>query len=104
MRMRASSHVRGMCTACTQVRGNLNRFAPVPGSWVGATERVLYWDGDRAALTVLRPLLQPDAARDARAPAYFVPIGRERGVSMQAADTDLARRLWAFSSDLVRGA
>ena len=41
--------------------------------------------------------------RDAHAPAYFVPVGRERSTSMQAADEDLARRLWEFSLELAWG-
>ena len=83
------------------VRGRLLRFAPLPSRLVRAFEDRVYWDETTAALSVLGPLLRPDAARDARAPAYFVPIARERNASSQAADVELARRLWEWSAELI---
>lgn len=83
------------------VRGKLNRFAPLSAGTVDMIENSLYWDEETGALTVLKPLLTVDAEVDARAPAYFVPIGRERNCTKQAMDADLALKLWKWSEELT---
>jgi len=78
------------------VRGNLLRFSRLPRVLVRLMERLFYWDPETAALTVLRPLVEPFDAG-----TYFVPIARPWPSSARAADRELAARLWAASEVLV---
>ena len=82
------------------VQGKLLRYAPLHSSIVSALESLLYWRIDTAALTVLAPLVRPAESRLAPG-AYLVPIARERQASAQAADEDLAKRVWEWSEALI---
>ena len=79
------------------VQGKLLRFSPLPESIVRLFERLLYWDVDTAALTVLRPLVEVDVPRG----AYLVPIGRVRQPTRQAQNASLATELWVASERLL---
>ena len=83
------------------VRGNLMRHSGIPPALWAIVERWLYWDPLDAALTVLRPLLADDFGPGTEAGRYLVPIARERGASAQAADEELAMKLWMTSDWLV---
>ena len=79
------------------VRGNLLRFVPAPWFVVRAFERLFYWDAATAALTVLRPLVDPTIEPG----SYLVPVARPHVSSDRAADAELGVRLWSASEVLV---
>ena len=79
------------------VRGNLLRFVPAPWFVVRAFERLFYWDAATAALTVLRPLVDPTIEPG----SYLVPVARPHVSSDRASDAELGVRLWSASEVLV---
>ena len=93
---RREPHIGAYAVHPGGVQGKLMRFLPLPARVVAAFERLVYWDIETAALTVIAPLV---VARARMAPgAYLVPIARERSPSAQAASEALGRRLWEWSS------
>ena len=75
------------------------RHHPFPAPWfvVRAFERLFYWDAATAALTVLRPLVDPTIEPG----SYLVPVARPHVSSDRAADAELGVRLWSASEVLV---
>ena len=79
------------------VRGNLLRFVPLPWVIVRVFERLFYWNAATAALTVLRPLVDPTIEPG----SYLVPVARPHVSSDRASDAELGVRLWSASEVLV---
>jgi len=83
------------------VRGKLLRYAALPAPLVALVEALFYWAPRDAALSVLRPLLDPDFLAPEAAGTYFAPIARPWPASAAAADHDASARLWAASDVLI---
>lgn len=82
------------------VRGKLLRYTHLPAFLVAVVD-LFYWDPRDAALTVLRPLLDPAFSSVEAAGTYFSPIARPWPASAAAADHDASARLWAASDVLI---
>lgn len=86
------------------VRGKLLRFSKLPQRFIDAFEGAFYWSATDAALTVLRPLLDPAFKAPETAGTYFAPIARPWPASAAAASAETAAKLWAASDVLVADA
>ena len=85
------------------VQGKLLRHVG-PESVTRLFESLLYWTAPTAALTVLRPLLDPAFGAAESAGTYFVPIARVGTSSKEAQDPQLAAKLFDISDNFIDAA
>lgn len=88
------------------VQGKLSRYM-VAGSELtekidSVVQHYLYWTPIEAALTSLRPAVSREIVDKKITGQYFVPIARMDPGSDLARDSDLARKLWDFTEDLLK--
>eukprot|EP00949_MAST-11_sp_MAST-11-sp1_P002546 g2546.t1 len=82
------------------VQGRLLRYSGLSWPTIHKLEGLLYWDVDTAALSVMRPLVDPSFSADPgnKNGRYIVPVARERQTSKQGDDEKLGKALWNFSA------